>query len=166
MLLTKNIISIESDLLKYEKSKPHLLNSGAKSFFVGSLKEKSYFSHKKLTKMRLDIYPNMTESYLKKVKDIYKNKFELNDLFILHRYGDVKLGDILVLICAWSDTRKKAINGVEAALEDIKYNAPFWKKEYFNDGSSLWVAKNTCFFFYLGICLLSKKISTLQKILD
>jgi|TARA_A100001388_G_C28656063_1_gene444417 molybdopterin synthase catalytic subunit len=143
MLLTKNIISIESDLLKYEKSKPHLLNSGAKSFFVGSLKEKSYFSDKKLIKMHLDIYPNMTELYLKKIKDIYKNKFELNDLFILHRYGDVKLGDILVLICAWSDTRKKAINGVEAALEDIKYNAPFWKKEYFEDGSCLWVEKNT-----------------------
>ena len=143
MLLTKNIISIESDLLKYEKSKPHLLNSGAKSFFVGSLKEKSYFSDKKLIKMHLDIYPNMTELYLKKIKDIYINKFELNDLFILHRYGDVKLGDILVLICAWSDTRKKAINGVEAALEDIKYNAPFWKKEYFEDGSCLWVEKNT-----------------------
>ena len=93
--------------------------------------------------MHLDIYPNMTELYLKKIKGIYKNKFELNDLFILHRYGDVKLGDILVLICAWSDTRKKAINGVEAALEDIKYNAPFWKKEYFEDGSCLWVEKNT-----------------------
>ena len=143
MLLTKNIISIESDLLKYEKSKPHLLNSGAKSFFVGSLKEKSYLTDKKLIKMHLDIYPNMTELYLKKIKGIYKNKFELNDLFILHRYGDVKLGDILVLICAWSDTRKKAINGVEAALEDIKYNAPFWKKEYFEDGSCLWVEKNT-----------------------
>ena len=143
MLLTKNIISIESDLLKYEKSKPQLLNSGAKSFFVGSLKEKSYFSDKKLIKMHLDIYPNMTELYLKKIKGIYKNKFELNDLFILHRYGGVKLGDILVLICAWSDTRKKAINGVEAALEDIKYNAPFWKKEYFEDGSCLWVEKNT-----------------------
>ena len=82
MLLTKNIISIESDLLKYEKSKPHLLNSGAKSFFVGSLKEKSYFSDKKLIKMHLDIYPNMTELYLKKLK--ISIKINLNLMIYLY----------------------------------------------------------------------------------
>ena len=62
MLLTKNIISIESDLLKYEKSKPHLLNSGAKSFFVGSLKEKSYFSDKKL-RIRTNIRGNKIQYF-------------------------------------------------------------------------------------------------------
>ena len=48
-----------------------------------------------------------------------------------------------MVVCCWSMHRKESIEAVKIVLEDLKHNAPLWKKEHFNDKTSEWVEKNT-----------------------
>ena len=52
-------------------------------------------------------------------------------------------GDCIVVVACWATHRKESIAAVEIILEDLKHNAPLWKKEYFDDKSSKWVEENT-----------------------
>lgn len=62
---------------------------------------------------------------------------------ILHRVGELRVGDIAVVVCAASAHRAEAFDGCEFAIDALKRRAPIWKKEHYVDGTAEWVA-NEC----------------------
>ena len=56
---------------------------------------------------------------------------------------NVSVSLVLVVIACWAKHRKQSIGAVEYILEELKHNAPLWKKEFYKDNTSRWVENNT-----------------------
>ncbi len=57
---------------------------------------------------------------------------------IVHRVGELVVGDASVVIAVGAERRREAIACVAHAIERLKEIVPIWKKERFADGST-WV---------------------------
>lgn len=67
---------------------------------------------------------------------------EISRIAIHHRLGQLKVGEISVLIAVGSPHRAEAFAACRYAIDTLKQNAPIWKKEYWLDGDSSWVNLN------------------------
>ena len=56
-------------------------------------------------------------------------------LAIVHRAGEVAVGESSVIIVVASPHRQQAFEACRYAIEELKARAPIWKAERFADGS-------------------------------
>jgi molybdopterin synthase catalytic subunit len=59
-------------------------------------------------------------------------------LAVIHRYGDLQVGEVAVAIAASAPHRAQAFDACREAIERIKRALPVWKKEHGPDGA-VWV---------------------------
>jgi molybdopterin synthase catalytic subunit len=57
---------------------------------------------------------------------------------VAHRVGDLRPGDLAVVVAAASPHRAEAFDGCRALIERLKHDAPIWKREHGDDGIT-WV---------------------------
>jgi molybdopterin synthase catalytic subunit len=69
---------------------------------------------------------------------------DTNRIVIHHRIGKLELGEISVLVAVGCPHRGEAFAACRHAIDTLKHNAPIWKKEYWQDGSSNWVSIGAC----------------------
>jgi molybdopterin synthase catalytic subunit len=69
---------------------------------------------------------------------------DVNRIVIHHRTGHLKIGDISVLVAIGCPHRGEAFAACQYAIDTLKHNAPIWKKEHWQDGSSDWVSIGAC----------------------
>ncbi|SRR5579885_1685620 len=113
---------------------------GAAAVFVGTMRDMS--GDDRVQAMRLEHYAGMTEKHLARIAEEAMRRWPVNDALILHRVGDLKPGDPIVLVAAWSAHRADAFAACRFLIEDLKSRAPFWKKEQLEAGVR-WVEENT-----------------------
>jgi molybdopterin synthase catalytic subunit len=63
---------------------------------------------------------------------------------IHHRTGKLQIGEISVLIAVGCPHRSEAFAACQYAIDTLKHNAPIWKKEHWQDGSTSWVSIAAC----------------------
>src|SRR5487761_1913823 len=68
------------------------------------------------------------------IADDVASRFGVRRLAIVHRTGDVPLGDASVLIVAAAPHRDAAFAAARHAMDETKARAPIWKAERFADG--------------------------------
>jgi molybdopterin synthase catalytic subunit len=113
---------------------------GAQAMFVGSMRD--FNDGDTVEAMVLEHYPGMTEAHLERLAATATERWKLDDILIVHRVGEVRPGDAIVLVSTWSTHRAHAFESCRAVMEDLKSSAPFWKKER-TVGGARWVAGNT-----------------------
>jgi molybdopterin synthase catalytic subunit len=59
---------------------------------------------------------------------------------IVHRTGDLRVGEISVAVLAAAEHRAVAFEACRYAIDQLKARAPIWKKERYADGGSQWRA--------------------------
>ena len=60
-------------------------------------------------------------------------------LAVVHRVGDLAVGDLAVVVAASSTHRAEAFAACRALIDTLKEQVPIWKREAFRDGSHTWV---------------------------
>ncbi|GAB1542666.1 molybdenum cofactor biosynthesis protein MoaE [Scytonema sp. NUACC21] len=68
----------------------------------------------------------------------------VNRVVIHHRIGRLQVGEISVLVAVGCPHRSEAFEACRYAIDTLKHNAPIWKKEHWQDGSSSWVSIGAC----------------------
>lgn len=116
------------------------LSIGALASFIGSMRD--FNEGVAVEAMFLDHYPGMTDKHLERLAADALAKWQLDDVLIVHRVGEVRPGDPIVLVATWSAHRAHAFESCRALMEDLKSSAPFWKKER-TAGGARWVENNT-----------------------
>ena len=76
--------------------------------------------------------------------DIRKSWPDVNRVVIHHRIGRLQIGEISVLVAVGCPHRSEAFAACRHAIDTLKHNAPIWKKEHWDDGSSSWVSIGAC----------------------
>ncbi len=62
---------------------------------------------------------------------------------IVHRVGELAIGEIAVAVCAASPHRAAAFAACAYAIDQLKERAAIWKHEQYADGTEAWIA-NEC----------------------
>ncbi len=114
---------------------------GATAVFVGSMRD--FNEGENVQAMHLEHYPGMTEKYLGELAARAKRDWPITECLVIHRVGDIQPGEPIVLTAAWSGHRKEALEACRFLIEELKHNAPFWKKETLPSGEARWVTTNT-----------------------
>jgi molybdopterin synthase catalytic subunit len=58
---------------------------------------------------------------------------------VQHRIGSLEIGDAAVAVAVASGHREEAFVACRYVIEEVKGRVPIWKKEYFADGTVVWV---------------------------
>jgi molybdopterin synthase catalytic subunit len=114
--------------------------AGAVVFFVGRVRDMNHARDVK--SMSLEHYPGMTENVLQKILEEAKARWELIAARIVHRVGELHVGDQIVFVGVTSAHREHAFQAAEFLMDFLKTQAPFWKKEVEVSGAEHWVEGN------------------------
>lgn len=79
--------------------------------------------------MEIEHYPGMTERALTKIADDAATRWALTGSLIIHRFGNLRPGDQIMMVATASTHRKDAFEAAEFLMDFLKSRAPFWKRE-------------------------------------
>ena len=88
--------------------------------------------------LTLEHYPGMAEAEIGRHADEALSRWPLQGLTIIHRFGRIAPGENIVLVVTASSHRQAAFEAAEFLMDYLKTNAPFWKREESEKGTS-WV---------------------------
>ena len=94
---------------------------------------------KKVSGLFLEHYPGMTEKSLKNIIEQAQKKWQLGRVTVIHRIGQLTVGEQIVFVGVTSKHRQDAFAGCEFIMDYLKVSAPFWKKEL-SEGVESWLA--------------------------
>jgi molybdopterin synthase catalytic subunit len=113
---------------------------GGTAIFIGSVRDIS--DGQSVHTMTLEHYPGMTEKALGAIEQDARQRWPLDDVLIVHRYGTLQPGDDIVLVITTAAHREAAFQACEFLMDWLKTRAPFWKLETGDDGNH-WVASKS-----------------------
>jgi len=88
--------------------------------------------------LSLEHYPGMAEAEIGRHADEALSRWPLQGLTIIHRFGRIAPGENIVLVVTASSHRQAAFEAAEFLMDYLKTNAPFWKREESEKGTS-WI---------------------------
>lgn len=91
-----------------------------------------------LTALCLEHYPGMTEREIARHAEDAMARWPLLGITVIHRVGELKPGDPIVLVAVASAHRAAAFAACEFLMDHLKTTAPFWKQEK-KGADSQWV---------------------------
>ena len=107
------------------------LNVGAVSTFIGYVRSLNH--QKKVTSIKLEVYKDMAYKSLEDICLKVQEKWDIIDTLIIHRFGKLNVTEKIVLVAIFSIHRKESSDACNFIMDYLKKDAPFWKKEYYND---------------------------------
>jgi molybdopterin synthase catalytic subunit len=110
---------------------------GAVVTFTGRVRGKD--DGRQIAALTLEHYPDMTEAEMARIEAEATARWPLQASLVIHRVGELKAGDNIVLVIAASEHRQAAFEAAGFLMDFLKTRAPFWKKETTAAGDSIWV---------------------------
>jgi molybdopterin synthase catalytic subunit len=109
---------------------------GALAAFVGLVRDLNEGA--RVGTMTLEHYPGMTEKSIAAIVEEARGRWPLIDCTVIHRIGELRPTDRIVLVAVASAHRGDAFAACEFVMDYLKTRAPFWKKEQTPEGAR-WV---------------------------
>ena len=85
-----------------------------------------------------EAHETMALRVLGAIADEIRDRFGVERLAIVHRTGDVPLGEASIVVVAVAPHRDAAFRAARYAIDETKARAPIWKAERFADGH-VWI---------------------------
>ena len=104
---------------------------GAVVSFVGLCRDEGG----RLAALELEHYPGMAEEEVARVVAQAEERWPLQGIRVIHRYGKIRPGENIVLVATASAHRRAAFEAADFLMDFLKTRAPFWKREHLPDGS-------------------------------
>ena len=109
-------------------------NIGAVSSFVGFVRDVN--KNKKVQSINIEVYEEMAIKSLSTICSNAHKKWNLIDSLVIHRYGNLKISERIVLITTFAMHRENSIAACNYIIDYLKKDAPFWKNEFYEKDSS------------------------------
>lgn len=91
-----------------------------------------------LLRLEIEHYPAMSNPAITAIMADAKGRFGLIDALVVHRFGPMNVGEVIMMVATAAPHRKDAFDGAEFLMDYLKSRAPFWKKEHRRDAAT-WV---------------------------
>ncbi len=86
-------------------------------------------------------YEGMAQKKLREIRERALKDYDILELLIIHRYGEIAIGENIVLIIAAAEHRADAFRACKWAIDELKQITPIWKLEHTPEGE-VWVEEH------------------------
>ena len=107
-------------------------DSGGIVTFLGTVRDNA--KGRRVAKMSIEVYEAMALSQLEAIRSEAFEKFGVNEVVVVHRYGDLDVMDNIVFIAVSSGHRREAFKACMYVIDELKQRVPIWKKEITPEG--------------------------------
>jgi molybdopterin synthase catalytic subunit len=111
--------------------------AGATCVFVGSVRDTSPAGD--VTGLHYEAWDEVAGERLRQIAGELRERWPLRKAAILHRTGDLAVGEASVVIACSAAHRAEAFEACRHAIERLKADVPIWKKEALVSGQAEWV---------------------------
>ncbi len=109
---------------------------GAVVLFLGTVRD--HHAGRSVGRLTYSAYRSMAEEGLRRIVDDLEASAPGLKAAIVHRLGEVPVGEASVAIAVGSPHRAAAYEASRTALERLKTEIPIWKREHYTEGPPLW----------------------------
>jgi molybdopterin synthase catalytic subunit len=113
---------------------------GAVVAFAGVVRETSPDDPRPVRSIRYEAYAALALTQLREIAAATRGAFGPLEIAIVHRIGELTLGETSIAIAVAAPHRGRAFDGCEYAIDEIKARLAVWKQEVFADGEREWRA--------------------------
>ncbi len=133
------MIQLTSEKIEPEKIIAECLSSaaGAVLLFLGTTRQ--FTAGRETSFLRYEAYESMASSEMTKLEAEARRRWSLCGCAIVHRLGEVPLGEASVAIVVASPHRSAAFAAGEWLINTLKERVPIWKEEHWADGTCEWI---------------------------
>ncbi|KAI9749437.1 MAG: hypothetical protein M4579_006874 [Chaenotheca gracillima] len=125
--LTDQVIDVQAQFAHVKSPK-----AGAVVVFAGTTRDT--FGDKAVTSLTYSAYPPVTLKTMMGIARTIRLKHDLTAISMIHRVGNVPIGEESIIIAVSAPHRQAAWRAGEEALEECKSRVEVWKREEFEDG--------------------------------
>jgi molybdopterin synthase catalytic subunit len=111
-------------------------SAGGIALFVGVVRDED--NGKAVTDLSYSAHPT-AEARMREVVGDALSKYPIKAVSAVHRTGDLKIGEIAVIVAVACPKRGEAFDACHTIVDEIKFNVPIWKNQHFADGGAEWV---------------------------
>lgn len=115
----------------------HDPDTGAHAWFEGVTRRMT--ADRETVKLAYEAFEPMALSQLSELARRACQRFDLAAIVIVHRLGEVAIGEPSIVIGCCSAHRVGAFAALPWLMDQIKADVPIWKREHFADGQQHWI---------------------------
>jgi molybdopterin synthase catalytic subunit len=112
--------------------------AGGATLFVGTVRDHDGRQGVAVTGLSYTAHP-IAGAELRRVAEKVAADFPVRALAAVHRVGDLRVGDIAVIVAVSCPHRGEAFEACRVLIDTLKHEVPIWKHQLFGDGTSEWV---------------------------
>ena len=112
---------------------------GGIATFLGIARDRS--KGRDIDSMTFEHYEGMAQTKLREIRERALKDFDIIEVAILHRHGEIGIGENIVLIVVGAEHRADAFRACEWAIAELKRITPIWKLEHTPEGE-VWVEEH------------------------
>ena len=110
--------------------------AGGTTLFVGTVR--NHDGGADVDALGYSCHPS-AEAELRRVAEKVVANHPVRALAAVHRVGDLRVGDIAVVVAVSCPHRAEAFQACRQLIDDLKHEVPIWKHQTFSDGTEEWV---------------------------
>ena len=111
--------------------------AGGTCVFIGTVRDHSRAGD--VTGMRYEAWEELAQARLHEIAGEMFQKWPVRKVAILHRTGDLAVGEMSVVVACSAPHRADAFEACRHGIERLKEDVPIWKKETLVSGDAHWV---------------------------
>ena len=112
---------------------------GGVSIFLGTARDRS--KGHDVNAITFEYYEGMAQKKLREIRERALKDFDVIEVLILHRYGEIRIGENIVLIVIGAEHRADAFRACQWCIDELKQITPIWKLEQTPEGE-VWVEEH------------------------
>lgn len=110
---------------------------GGLALFVGTVRD--HHEGREVKHLAYTAHQLLAEKVIREVEDATRRRYNVPYVRIVHRLGDLAIGDTAIACVVRAPHRAEAFEACRYAVDAVKHTAPIWKEEFYADGSSAFV---------------------------
>lgn len=131
--ITNELINSRLDAIKNDSQ------IGGHALFLGQVRGDK-INNKTTKAIIYSAYEEMVAKEAMAIEKQIRDEFsQVLSVDILHSTGEVRAGEVSLLVIVSAKHRKQAFDAVAKTVDLIKEKLPVWKKETFDDGTARWI---------------------------
>ena len=128
--------SVDAEIDRVRKRSTRI---GGISIFLGTARDHS--KGHDVSAITFEYYDGMAQKKLREIRERALKDFDVLEVLILHRYGEIRIGENIVLIVVGAEHRADAFRACKWCIDELKQITPIWKLEQTPEGE-VWVEEH------------------------
>jgi molybdopterin synthase catalytic subunit len=114
----------------------HHPKAGGIVLFSGEVR--NHHGDKPVSYLEYEAFVPMAEKMIREIVNAAKEKWNLHFAMCVHRIGKLEVCESAVVVVTSHSHRKESYEANKYIIDRVKHEAPIWKNEFYQDGTSFW----------------------------